>query len=519
MSGTKQALKQLRGAPPGRARGRGRHGHLPGEPAGVVDHRARPIPVNGGYTPGALMARARPPTRRYDSEHDGDGRRRPRRARRARVPGRRGPRHRDLPRAARCSARCCSRARPASARPRWPRCWRAGPAASWCGSSATRASTPPRPSTSGTTRASCSTCGRSRRAAEQVVEDELYSERFLVRRPLLRAIGYEADALGRVAAGAARRRGRPRRRRVRGVPARDPLRLHGHGARARHVPRDGAAGRGGHVEPHPRRARRARSAVASTTGSSIPTSSASSRSCACARPRCPRRWRVRSRPRSRRSASSSSTSRPVSPRRSTGRNALAALGSTRPRRAHRRRHARHDPQVPRRPGAHARRTACGELVARARGGAQCLSVERRPDRGRVRAGCCAAPGSTCRVGTTVAVRARRSRRSGSARRDRRVLGRPGHARPPARGRRRLRPRVHARSGTATRRGRPRAPPSTASSTLAFDAARRGRRRRRRRRATAPTTPDARGALQPGRGAAPPRLRRVHARRSSPRRGG
>ncbi len=36
-------------------------------------------------------------------------------------------------------------------------------------------------------------------AGEQVVEDELYSERFLVKRPLLRAIGYEADALGAVA--------------------------------------------------------------------------------------------------------------------------------------------------------------------------------------------------------------------------------------------------------------------------------------------------------------------------------
>jgi MoxR-like ATPase len=31
---------------------------------------------------------------------------------------------------------------------------------------------------------------------EEVVEDELYSERFLVKRPLLRAIGYESDALG-----------------------------------------------------------------------------------------------------------------------------------------------------------------------------------------------------------------------------------------------------------------------------------------------------------------------------------
>ena len=31
----------------------------------------------------------------------------------------------------------------------------------------------------------------------EVIEDELYSERFLVKRPLLRAIAYEADALGR----------------------------------------------------------------------------------------------------------------------------------------------------------------------------------------------------------------------------------------------------------------------------------------------------------------------------------
>ena len=35
-------------------------------------------------------------------------------------------------------------------------------------------------------------------AGEEVVEDELYSERFLVKRPLLRAIGYETEALGHV---------------------------------------------------------------------------------------------------------------------------------------------------------------------------------------------------------------------------------------------------------------------------------------------------------------------------------
>src|SRR6266403_1938935 len=33
----------------------------------------------------------------------------------------------------------------------------------------------------------------------EIVEDELYSERFLVRRPLLRAIGYESEAIGAVA--------------------------------------------------------------------------------------------------------------------------------------------------------------------------------------------------------------------------------------------------------------------------------------------------------------------------------
>ena len=37
------------------------------------------------------------------------------------------------------------------------------------------------------------------RPGEEVVEDELYSERFLVKRPLLRAIGYESEALGAAA--------------------------------------------------------------------------------------------------------------------------------------------------------------------------------------------------------------------------------------------------------------------------------------------------------------------------------
>ena len=66
---------------------------------------------------------------------------------------------------------------------------------------------------------------------------DLFSREFLVRRPLLDAI--EHDDPG--AAGAADRRDRPRRRRVRGVPARAALRLPGHDSRDRHDPRRSSA--------------------------------------------------------------------------------------------------------------------------------------------------------------------------------------------------------------------------------------------------------------------------------------
>ena len=60
---------------------------------------------------------------------------------------------------------------------------------------------------------------------------------FLLRRPLLDAIEQRRPG----AAGAADRRDRPRRRRVRGVPARAALRLPGHDPRDRHDPRGRAA--------------------------------------------------------------------------------------------------------------------------------------------------------------------------------------------------------------------------------------------------------------------------------------
>ncbi len=55
----------------------------------------------------------------------------------------------------------------------------------------------------------------------------------------------------------ARRRDRPGRRRVRGVPARGAQRLHHLHPRARHDPRRAPAGRRRHLQPHPRGARRA----------------------------------------------------------------------------------------------------------------------------------------------------------------------------------------------------------------------------------------------------------------------
>ena len=87
-----------------------------------------------------------------------------------------------------CPSRCCSRARPAWARPRRPRRWPRCSTRRWCACSATRASTPPRRSTSGTTPASCSASGWPRPRGRDVAEDDLFGPDYLIERPLLRAI-------------------------------------------------------------------------------------------------------------------------------------------------------------------------------------------------------------------------------------------------------------------------------------------------------------------------------------------
>ena len=86
-------------------------------------------------------------------------------------------------------------------------------------------------------------------------EEPLYSERFLLRRPLLEALESEEPD------GPADRRDRPRRRRVRGLPAGAPVGVPGHDPRAG----DGAASTrptgGHHLQPHARAARRAQAAL------------------------------------------------------------------------------------------------------------------------------------------------------------------------------------------------------------------------------------------------------------------
>ena len=153
------------------------------------------------------------------------------------------------------------------------------------------------------------------RAAQEgtVSEDELFGPEFLIRRPLLEAIDSDEPVV------LADRRDRPRRRGVRGVPARGALRLPDHDPRARHDPRPPPA----RPSSSPRTARAScttrSSAARSSTGSATRRSTARSRSSRSASPASP----TGSRPRRRRSsasfAASTSRSRRASPRRSTGR--------------------------------------------------------------------------------------------------------------------------------------------------------------------------------------------------------
>ena len=244
----------------------------------------RPLTPGAGHgppIPSALRDRDRPCLVPADLR----GRRR-RRPHDERLPARRGPGHGRLPRPRRCAGRCCSRARPASARPRWPRSSRA-----WTGGELIRLQC-----YEGIDAAqavyewdygrqllhlrAAEASGESAGRTTDALEDELYQERFLVKRALLRAIEpregpppvllidevdraddeFEAFLLEVLS----------------DWQITDP--------RARHVPRRGPAARRAHAATAPATSTTPSSGAASTTGSSTPTSSARSPSCGCGCP-------------------------------------------------------------------------------------------------------------------------------------------------------------------------------------------------------------------------------------------
>ena len=243
------------------------------------------------------------------------------------------------------------------------------------------------------------------------------------------------------------------------------VRLHGHGPRARHVPGRRPAGRGPHVEPHPRRARRAQAALPLPLGRA---------------PRLRPRGRDRPAPGAR-----GSPERPGPPGRGGRRSELRELGltsrrawprrSTGPRRSPRSARDELDADHRRRPrlGAVLKyredaervpRHGLGDLVAapiartavdRARGGRASTAARRRRRRRRGLAASSARVAGAGGPSTRPVDRVVRARTpSASTERDDGLLGRTGHARPTARGHRLLRPGLRR-----VLRRRPSPPPS------------------------------------------------------------
>ena len=205
------------------------------------------------------------------------------------------------------------------------------------------------------------------------------------------------------AAGAADRRDRPRRRRVRGLPARGAVGLPDHGARAGRVPRRDSADRRADDQPHARRARRAQAALPLPLGRA-PELRPRGGDRAPARAR---RARDDARPPGRGRRRDAARPQPLQAarRRRDDRLGVGARAARRhpARRARRRRHARHRAEVPGGPPSASSSTASPTSSSR-RSSAACgradtdqREVRRRDPRTRARSrsrspACCAAPG-------------------------------------------------------------------------------------------------------------------------------
>ena len=204
------------------------------------------------------------------------------------------------------------------------------------------------------------------RAASEVVEDELYSERFLVRRPLLRAHRVRRRRHRRRCCSSTRSTApttSSRRSCSRSSPT-TSITVPELGTFRAEVPPIVVR----HVEPHARRARRAEAPLPLPLDRAPRLRARARDRAACARPRCRDALARAGRGRGRGAA----RARALQAARRGGDDRLGA-GARRARRgaarrARGRRHARHDPEVPRGPGAgaRARRSAssCSTAVAR-----------------------------------------------------------------------------------------------------------------------------------------------------------
>ena len=155
------------------------------------------------------------------------------------------------------------------------------------------------------------TAGRS----SDAIEAELYQERFLIKRALLRAIGHGDGPPPVLLIDEIDRADDEFEAYLLEVLSDFQITVPELGVYRAADPAD----RDPHLEPHPRRPRRAQAAVPLPLGRAPGLRSRGrDRPPACARS-APSRWHDRSRQRSRRCATSTSTSRRASPRRSTGR--------------------------------------------------------------------------------------------------------------------------------------------------------------------------------------------------------
>ena len=152
--------------------------------------------------------------------------------------------------------RCCSRASPGSARPVRPRRWRRRSGTELIRLQCYEGLTVSESLYEWNYQRQLLAIRLAESRQEQLDDADLFTEEFLQERPILKAVRQAASI-----AGAADRRDRPGRRRVRGSAAGVPGGVERHDPGAGHVRGQSGADRHPHLQPQPRPARRAASTL------------------------------------------------------------------------------------------------------------------------------------------------------------------------------------------------------------------------------------------------------------------